>query len=113
MPDPLTTTSNFMYLKFVTDGSVQNQGFEASYEISEGGNSPQLLKSHHCVITYSYMYVKFVTDGSVQNQGFEASYEISEGGNSPQLIRIYPECEGRIEKSVPRITVWHYEACCM
>ena len=23
-----------MYVKFVTDGSVQNQGFEASYEIS-------------------------------------------------------------------------------
>lgn len=37
MPDPLTTTSNFMYLKFVTDGSVQNNGFEASYEIAEGG----------------------------------------------------------------------------
>ena len=26
-------------------------------------------------------------------------------------IRIYPECEGWIEKSVPRITVWHHEAC--
>ena len=26
-------------------------------------------------------------------------------------IRIYHECEGRIEKSVPRITVWHHEAC--
>ena len=23
-------------------------------------------------------------------------------------IRIYHECEGRIEKSVPRITVWHH-----
>ena len=28
-------------------------------------------------------------------------------------IRIYHECEGRIEKSVPRITVWHHEACRM
>ena len=27
------------------------------------------------------------------------------------LIRIYHECEGRIEKSVPRITDWHHEAC--
>ena len=27
------------------------------------------------------------------------------------IIRIYHECEGRIEKSVPRITVWHHEAC--
>ena len=26
-------------------------------------------------------------------------------------IRIYHECEGRIDKSVPRITVWHREAC--
>ena len=26
-------------------------------------------------------------------------------------IRIYHECEGRIEKSVPRITVWNHEAC--
>ena len=26
-------------------------------------------------------------------------------------IRIYYECEGRIEKSVPRIAVWHHEAC--
>ena len=37
VPDPVTSTSNVMYLKFVTDGSVQNQGFEASYEIAEGG----------------------------------------------------------------------------
>ena len=28
-----------------------------------------------------------------------------------QLIRIYHEFEGRIEKSVPRITVWHHKAC--
>ena len=26
-------------------------------------------------------------------------------------IRIYHECESKIEKSVPRITVWHHEAC--
>ena len=31
---------------------------------------------------------------------------------SPLLyIRIYHECESRIEKSVPRIAVWHHEAC--
>ena len=27
------------------------------------------------------------------------------------VMGIYHECEGRIEKSVPRITVWHHEAC--
>ena len=26
-------------------------------------------------------------------------------------ISIHHECEGGIEKSVPRITNWHYEAC--
>ena len=26
-------------------------------------------------------------------------------------IRIYTECEGRIEKSVTRMVVWHHEAC--
>ena len=28
-----------------------------------------------------------------------------------KIIRIYHMCEGRIEKSVLRITVWHHEAC--
>ena len=27
------------------------------------------------------------------------------------IIRIYHEYEGEIEKSVPRITDWHHEAC--
>ena len=26
-------------------------------------------------------------------------------------IRIYHECEGRIEKYIPRITDWHHKAC--
>ena len=26
------------------------------------------------------------------------------------ILRIYNECEGRIEKSVPWITIWHHEA---
>ena len=30
---------------------------------------------------------------------------------SLHLIRIYHECEGRIEKTVPRISVWHHKAC--
>ena len=28
-----------------------------------------------------------------------------------KTIRIYHECEGGIEKPVPRITVWHHEDC--
>ena len=31
--------------------------------------------------------------------------------NKIKGIRIYHECEGVIEKSVPRITDWHHEAC--
>ena len=41
----------------------------------------------------------------------------SNSSNKPNKIislnhlRIYHECEGRIENSVPRITFWHHEAC--
>ena len=28
-----------------------------------------------------------------------------------QIIRIYHECDGGIEKPVPRITVWNHKAC--
>ena len=27
------------------------------------------------------------------------------------IIRIYHECEGKIEKAVQRVAVWHYETC--
>ena len=30
-----------------------------------------------------------------------------------KTIRIYHECEGRIEKSVTRIAIWHHKACQM
>ena len=39
------------------------------------------------------------------------SVVISSSLGDLQIIRIYHECEGRVEKSVPRITVWHHEAC--
>ena len=32
-------------------------------------------------------------------------------GHLDGIIRIHHECEGGIEKSVPRITDWHHEAC--
>ena len=28
-----------------------------------------------------------------------------------KIVRIYHNCEGRVEKSVTRIAVWHHEAC--
>ena len=33
------------------------------------------------------------------------------GERAGENRRIYHECDSRIEKSVPRITVWHQEAC--
>ena len=30
---------------------------------------------------------------------------------TPYIIGICHECEGGIEKSVPRITIWHHKAC--
>ena len=35
-------------------------------------------------------------------------YHVSYTAN---IIRIYHECEGGIENSIPGITVWHHEAC--
>ena len=37
--------------------------------------------------------------------------KLQTGGFCKNNIRFYYECEGRIEKSVPRIAVWHHEAC--
>ena len=36
---------------------------------------------------------------------------MSNSADPDQTIRIYHECEGRIQKSVPRITDWHHKAC--
>ena len=37
--------------------------------------------------------------------------ELDSSDNSDGIIRIDHEREGTIEKSVPRITDWHHEAC--
>ena len=37
--------------------------------------------------------------------------ELNKHKDMDNNIRIYHECEGRTEKSVPRIAVWHLEAC--
>ena len=62
--------------------------------------------------------------GSVINQKLERILNLSgdqipfnylfqecEWNRHTQKIRIYQECGGRIEQSVPRIAVWHHEAC--
>ena len=39
--------------------------------------------------------------------GHEYLHSLPDG----KIIRIYHECEGRIEKSVPRFASWHHQAC--
>ena len=39
------------------------------------------------------------------------SLVVNSGFTKQWRIRIHHECEGRIEKSVTRIAVWHHEAC--
>eukprot|EP00094_Tigriopus_californicus_P007480 TCALIF_07202-PA protein Name:"Similar to CUBN Cubilin (Canis familiaris)" AED:0.20 eAED:0.21 QI:0/0.76/0.57/0.97/0.85/0.88/35/0/3998 len=49
IPDPVDSTHNFVYLRFQTDGSVQNRGFKLNYTTSDlrcGG----ILKANHGVI---------------------------------------------------------------
>lgn len=35
MPDPIESTMNYVFLRFVTDGSVSNRGFKLNYTTSE------------------------------------------------------------------------------
>ena len=55
---------------------------------------------------------KVLTNGDPERQIF-LTHQIRISGIfiSGKNIRTYPECEGGIEKSVPRITVWHHKAC--
>ncbi|XP_077993791.1 cubilin-like [Glandiceps talaboti] len=39
VPAPIISTQNNMYVRFVSDGSLSNHGFRATYTISEGGTS--------------------------------------------------------------------------
>ena len=36
---------------------------------------------------------------------------MTNGDPGGRIIKIYHECEGRIEKFVHRIAVWHHKAC--
>ena len=51
----------------------------------------------------------WIKSGGVVGQ--DTHQKITSGSRFPRNIRIYHECEGRIEKSVSRITIWHHEAC--
>ena len=69
-----------------------------------------MLKKFVYLNMWSLLCAQWVTKGtSLLCKGREDSDQTE---LMPKLIiRIYLECEGRIKKSVPRITVWHHEAC--
>ena len=53
-----------------------------------------------------------MTDGEQQEARFCSCCIILFSEMSLQnIIKIYHGCDGRIKKSVPRIAVWHHEAC--
>ena len=68
---------------------------EPSYWDSTQKNYVLVEKENYFLITHSYL---------------EAILQ-SKHGFGKRNIRIYHECVGRIEKSIPRITVWHHKAC--
>ena len=54
------------------------------------------------LLTLNYNYSKII------NPLYSDGFSLTDKCNN---IRSYHECEGRIEKSVPRITIWIHKAC--
>ena len=49
----------------------------------------------------------YFTINSLYSYGLFHTDKCNKGG----IVRIHHECEGKIEKSVLRITIWRHEAC--
>ena len=78
----------------------------ASYQAALAGQLyPPDTQCENIQGTGSYMHRVSRTNGPTH----ESCYLLQR--RAADTIRIYHECEGRIEKSVPRIAVWHHEAC--
>ena len=67
-----------------------------------------VLKATHMVVK-----VTLLCKGASQrfHELLEAYFKTRMWKLNDEHISIHHECEGGIEKSVPRITVWHHEAC--
>ena len=64
-------------------------------------------RNHHikvCLLRFKLKYIFSDTNPTIQF-GSPNMWSLK------MIIRIYHECEGRIEKFVLRIAVWHHEAC--
>ena len=53
----------------------------------------------------------YTEDITTQLDSLKEKAHVIDQNELQMTIRIYHECEGGIEKSVPNITVWHHEAC--
>ena len=78
IPAPLRSTHNYVWIKFVTDGSVQNHGFQMNYTTSEslcGG----ILKEDHGII-------QSPTDSERYPHGANCTWVIS--GDAGTIVRL-------------------------
>ena len=73
-----------------------------------------LLLFHTLGIVVNIDNVTCSVDGNITikvNNWTEDTISLIVTGRYVTIIIFHHECEGRIEKPVPRITVWHHEAC--
>ena len=52
-PDPISSSMNYLWIRFVTDGSVQNRGFAINYTTTEahcGGIFRHVARVHHTIL---------------------------------------------------------------
>ena len=66
----------------------------------------ETCKLAHNTIKFPGMFTIIRRDGH-NNFG----NNLTEENSWLHIIRIFHECEDGIVKSIPRITIWHYEAC--
>ena len=65
------------------------------------GHTRSLIRASACRLIFLTVKLQILTENHLEFLSLKEGYTIS----------IHYECEGGIEKSVPRITDWHYEAC--
>ena len=70
----------------------------------------KLIISSESHLVRNFEYLKLFSDARVASLRFFKD-DVLVAIISANSIRIYHEFEGRIEKSVLRIAVWHHEAC--
>ena len=78
IPAPMRSTHNYVWIKFVTDGSVQNRGFQLNYTTSEslcGG----IFKEDHGI-------VQSPTDSERYPHGANCTWVIS--GDAGSIVRV-------------------------